>query len=102
MQLLAGCWLIVDEHLNLVQLPQIVEESAQTNDTPTFAEADPSEPEQKQTEITPVSIAMVKKCMQKITLKDAVNKVTALVGKNLTQTKSFLEIVGEFSEEHSS
>lgn len=35
-------------------------------------------------EISPMSVAMVKKCMKKITLKEAVVKVTELVGKNLT------------------
>lgn len=41
-------------------------------------------------EITPTSLAMVKKCLQKISLKEAVNRVTSLVGKNLTSPKGFL------------
>lgn len=42
---------------------------------------------------------MIKKCLRKITLKEAVNKVAALVDKNMTAPKSFIEVVGNFTDE---
>lgn len=43
-------------------------------------------------------MGMIKKCIKSVTLKEAVNKVAALVDKNLTVPKSFMEVVGAFSE----
>jgi hypothetical protein len=38
-------------------------------------------------------LALIKKCMQKITRKDSVVKVTALIGKNMTTPKRYEDIV---------
>ncbi|MBS1890041.1 MAG: hypothetical protein JST59_02010 [Actinobacteria bacterium] len=94
MQMLAGCWLIVDEYLSTKNPAETVVIDEGNGSVPQ-TETKESEP----TEITRAGIAMVKRCMQKITLKEAVNRVTFLIGKNLTQAKTFQEIVGDFTEE---
>lgn len=38
-------------------------------------------------------LKMIKPCMKKITRKDSVVRITALIGKNMTETKRYDEVV---------
>lgn len=75
--MMAGCWLIVIDEIKSRQ-PEITT----TNIT-----------------IDSRTIAMLKECMKKITLKEAVVKVTELVSQNMSVPKTFTQIVGNFTSD---
>ena len=41
----------------------------------------------------PYRMALIKSCMRRVSRKDSVNKITSLIGKNLTEPKQYHEIV---------
>ena len=41
----------------------------------------------------PYQMALIKRCMKRVTRKDSVNKITSLIGKNMSETKTYEQIV---------
>jgi hypothetical protein len=83
MQMTAGCWLVVMDEYDRISKEN---NNSATSDTTANAT-------ENAVKIDAKLIGMVKKCLKKITLKEAVNKVAALVDKNMTVPKTFLEVV---------